>query len=160
MPETVKTLSAKRDALQTRADALRKTDPTMAKYLNGKAGEMDSELEGVDPIQERDQNGFLQGEDPDHIAFNEAQARVAGQPTTLDDDTAKALSVSPTFQIALNNHVGNQMRQNWMQSLLPQNQNPQGAQTYDNSVTPSGAALAEIQKRKQTEAELRDLLSE
>ncbi len=56
MSETPKSLLAKREILMNRADAIRKRDPHMADYLDKLGNDMDSELEGVDEIQQRDEN--------------------------------------------------------------------------------------------------------
>lgn len=136
-------LLQQRDALLAQADALRRTDPAMAKHIEDKAGDMDSELEGVDPVQGRDEQGYLQGDNPDEIAFHAALSRIDGQPS--DDPDTKDLSASPMFQAALSKHLGEQMRQNWMKQMQPQGERFQSAGNapaiFNNSVTPGANAL-------------------
>lgn len=136
-------LLAQRDSLLSQADAVRRSDPAMAKHLEDRAGDMDSELEGVDPIQGRDEQGYAQGDNPDYIAFHEAQSRIDGHPT--GDAQAQSLAISPGFQAAVSKHLGEQMRQNWMKQMQPQGERSEssgnapaqtGAALYNNSVTP------------------------
>lgn len=153
MPETLKTLLAKRELLMNKADSLRKSDPRMADYLDKLGNDMDGELEGTEPIQERDENGYLQGEDPEYQASHEARARVEGRiPPEFDSQ----LSVSPTYRVAVNKALGDQMSLDW----LRQYQTPRGAPIYNNSVTPDATTLKEIEETRKKKQETMDRLKE
>ncbi len=142
MPETIKSLLAKREILMNRADEVRRRDPKLADYLDKLGNDMDSELEGKDEIQQRDENGFLQGEDPGYLAHQEAASRIFGQPW----DQTHELATSPTYQAAVQTTLGDMMRQRFEQQMVPQQQyqTPEGAQYYNNSVTPSADTLRQI----------------
>jgi hypothetical protein len=142
VPETIKTLLEKREILMNRADSVRKRDPKLADYLDKLGNDMDSELEGTDEIQQRDENGFLQGEDPEYLAHHEAASRIFGQPW----DQNHPLAVSPTYQAAVQTTLGDMMRQRFEQQMIPrqQYQTPEGAQYFNNSVTPSAETLRQI----------------
>ncbi len=141
MPETIKSLLEKREILMNRADAVRARDPKLADYLDKLGNDMDGELEGTEDIQQRDENGFLQGEDPGYLAHQEAQSKIFGQPW----DQRHPLATSPTYQAAVQTTLGDLMRQNFEQQMQPQYQTPEGAQYYNNSVTPSAGSMKKFE---------------